>query len=233
MVDITYLYVVLTILLSLLQLHDCMLTNLVKCPLDCSGVFCNRYKYVKRTCTSGTVYDSCGCCQVCAKGADQLCGGIQDIYGKCGPGLYCDISKTISEMPIGNIGYCKVTPKHPVERSFAIRLHNSVDIECKPKCTADFCSKWPEAVCSSIDNVIISRTCQQPCQHTICNACYFKTKREPPCPKCTHDDFECLKAFSKCVKRDTCTRHKFPCESHQRRKSDGRFVCKVPACPSS
>jgi len=66
------------------------------------------------------------------------------------------------------------------------------------------------------DNVILSRKCQQPCQHTVCQACYFKTKREPPCPRCSTDDFQCMKKFSKCVRKDTCTRHKYPCEAHQK-----------------
>lgn len=66
------------------------------------------------------------------------------------------------------------------------------------------------------DNVIIERECQKPCQHTVCQACYFKTKREPPCPRCAFDDFQCMAKFAKCVRKDTCTRHKYPCEPHQK-----------------
>ena len=55
------------------------------------------------------------------------------------------------------------------------------------------------------------RSCQAPCQHTTCQACYFKTKDEPPCRKCSTNDFDCLKKFGKCVKRELCTRAKYPC----------------------
>ena len=64
-------------------------TNWIKCPSDCSRVMCTHYKTLKRFCQYGTVFDHCGCCQVCAVGPDQVCGGPGDVYGKCGPGMYC------------------------------------------------------------------------------------------------------------------------------------------------
>lgn len=200
--------------------------NWIKCPVDCSRVMCNHHKTLKKFCQYGTVYDHCGCCQICALGPDQVCGGLGDLYGKCGPGLYC----FPADRHPSQTGRCIPNPICPVASNFTHLMGNLVEVMCMPKCTPDFCSKCPDSICSAIDNVIISRRCQQPCQHTVCQACYFKTKREPPCPKCLLDDFQCMKKFSKCVRKDTCTRHKFPCEPHQKKRSDGRFVCKVPAC---
>lgn len=196
------------------------ITMKFRCPADCDQVGCQKMKLLKRVCKGGTVYDSCGCCQSCAKRYLEKCGGHRDCYGKCGPGLYC-YPETARK---NEIGVCKHIPRQPEPRN-----SNMVEM-CQPRCTPEFCSKWPDAVCSAVDNVIIERSCQQPCQHTVCQACYFKTKREPPCRKCARDDFNCMKGFARCLKKDTCTRHKFPCEPHQRKRSDGRFVCKVPAC---
>ena len=63
--------------------------HLIKCASDCSQIKCNHYKTLKRFCRYGTVSDHCGCCQVCALGPHEECGGPSDAYGKCGPGLYC------------------------------------------------------------------------------------------------------------------------------------------------
>ena len=52
--------------------------------------------------------------------------------------------------------------------------------------------------------------CQSKCQHTSCSACRFVTT--PSCRKCKQDDFRCLKKFGKCVRKDTCSRRKFPCK---------------------
>ncbi|XP_057309925.1 cysteine-rich motor neuron 1 protein-like isoform X1 [Hydractinia symbiolongicarpus] len=217
------------VLISLVLQVEAVFNNFVqlKCPADCSRMLCGKLKILKSLCrAAGTVYDTCGCCQVCAKAADENCGGQEGIYGKCGRGLYC----FLPNHRIQDMGRCRPIPKRPPSQSFTLQIENSVEVKCKPRCSQDFCSKWPDAVCSATDNVVIRRTCQQPCQHTVCQACYFKTKREPPCPKCATDDFGCMKRFSKCVRKDACTRHKYPCEPHQKRKSDGRFVCKVPAC---
>ena len=42
-------------------------------------------------CKGGTVADMCGCCDVCAKVADDVCGGPYDMMGRCDQGLRCDI----------------------------------------------------------------------------------------------------------------------------------------------
>lgn len=200
--------------------------NWGKCPSDCSHVLCNKYRQLKKFCKAGTVYDPCGCCQICAKGEHEECGGHHGMYVHCGAGLYCYHSYGYEKRH----GHCRRIPKRPVLRTLPRRMDNSLTVTCEQKCTPEFCSKWPDAVCSAVDNVVIARNCQRPCQHTVCQACYFKTRREPPCSRCGRDDFDCMRKFSKCVRKDTCTRHKFPCEPHQKKRSDGRFVCKVPAC---
>ena len=63
---------------------------------------------------------------------------------------------------------------------------------------------------------MVKRDCQKKCQHTSCQACYFKTKRESPCPKCLTDDYSCMKKFSKCIRAETCTRQKHPCKAHKK-----------------
>nr|API81347.1 venom toxin [Hemiscorpius lepturus] len=40
-------------------------------------------------CPWGTVKDPCFCCLVCAKGLNEICGGVWNISGKCGEGLKC------------------------------------------------------------------------------------------------------------------------------------------------
>ncbi|XP_050730547.1 serine protease HTRA3-like isoform X2 [Eriocheir sinensis] len=40
-------------------------------------------------CHRGITWDVCNCCEVCAKGANEECGGPWEAYGKCGFGLTC------------------------------------------------------------------------------------------------------------------------------------------------
>ena len=39
--------------------------------------------------SDGTVKDACGCCDVCARGEGESCGGLFYNHGKCGNGLNC------------------------------------------------------------------------------------------------------------------------------------------------
>jgi hypothetical protein len=52
---------------------------------------CTSVKILKQTCKGGLVRDNCGCCQVCAKVEDEVCGGLWDEDGYCEQGLFCDI----------------------------------------------------------------------------------------------------------------------------------------------
>eukprot|EP00105_Crassostrea_gigas_P035671 XP_019919819.1 PREDICTED: uncharacterized protein LOC105320919 isoform X2 [Crassostrea gigas] len=100
--------------------------------------------------------------------------------------------------------------------------------KCRPMCSPKFCRQHPRAVCSAIKVAEVSRSCQSPCQHTSCQACRFES--EPKCKACQKDDFRCLKRYGKCVKRQYCTKRKYPCKPQYSRKQEGRFQCDVPRC---
>lgn len=59
----------------------------LSCNHPCSSAQCSHI--VTSNCAYGLVLDECGCCSVCGKGPGQLCGGIDNIEGRCGPGLEC------------------------------------------------------------------------------------------------------------------------------------------------
>ena len=43
-----------------------------------------------KCCSSGKLtYDPCGCCEICAKGEDEICGGPSGTSGHCAKGLNC------------------------------------------------------------------------------------------------------------------------------------------------
>jgi len=46
-------------------------------------------------CAHGTVKDPCACCDVCAQGLGEECGGPYNGFGRCGVGLVCNINMTI------------------------------------------------------------------------------------------------------------------------------------------
>ncbi|XP_071955521.1 uncharacterized protein [Antedon mediterranea] len=37
-------------------------------------------------------YDSCACCQRCTRVENEVCGGTNDLFGACSPGLKCSFS---------------------------------------------------------------------------------------------------------------------------------------------
>ncbi|OQV12143.1 hypothetical protein BV898_13560 [Hypsibius exemplaris] len=106
-------------------------------------------------------------------------------------------------------------------------------IICQPKCTSDFCSKNPRAICSAEDNADQSKSCQETCQHTSCSACRFLQSVPRPCPHCAKDDFKCIKQFGRCIRKQNCRRRKFPCVSKglAAKEDFGKFQCSVPDCP--
>ncbi|XP_067127538.1 uncharacterized protein [Centruroides vittatus] len=101
---------------------------------------------------------------------------------------------------------------------------------CRPKCTWEFCSKNPKAICSAIDNAEKIQECQGSCQHTSCRACRY-LEREHSCIKCSRDDFGCMQKFGKCAKQKFCTRKKFPCKrDREKEETESKFQCQVAEC---
>ncbi|XP_057309973.1 uncharacterized protein LOC130647973 [Hydractinia symbiolongicarpus] len=214
------------IALNLLIFVQASINSVLKCPDDCSRLMCMKGRHLKKICKNGIVYEACGCCRTCAKGEGDICGGPMDMYGKCGERLMCYPPK----VKPGDLGTCQPIPNKPPQSREKNGKTKVYEKKCHPKCTFEFCSKWPNSICSALDNAVIDRSCQRKCQHTHCQACYFKTKRESPCPRCATDDFECMKTFASCIRHETCTKHKYPCEAKQKRKIDGKFICKVAPC---
>lgn len=76
----------------------------VVCTLSCPGcipALCED----AGPCAHGTVKDQCSCCDVCAKGLGERCGGAYYAYGKCGVGLVCNINRTI-HIALRPVGEC-------------------------------------------------------------------------------------------------------------------------------
>ncbi|KAK2159759.1 hypothetical protein LSH36_147g09024 [Paralvinella palmiformis] len=63
------------------------------------------------------------------------------------------------------------------------------------------------------DNAEKTHSCHGDCQHTSCRACHY-VKNDEGCGKCSKDDFNCIKAFGRCIKQEFCSRRKFPCKSN-------------------
>ncbi|XP_061193985.1 uncharacterized protein LOC133202224 [Saccostrea echinata] len=192
----------------------------LQCPA-CERIHCSPRKPSQLTCKGGTSTGICGCCPTCAKVMGERCGGDFNYLGKCDRGLYCQIQdpqKFTDRQPEGN---CVLVPSHIQD---APKPHQ----KCRPKCSPKFCREHPRAICSAIKVADQSRDCQFPCQHTSCQACRFIA--EPKCKSCLKDDFRCLKRYGKCVKRQYCTKRKFPCRKQYNKKQEGRFQCGVPSC---
>lgn len=89
-------------------------------------------------CRYGLVKDVCGCCNVCGKGLGELCGGIDDIEGKCGPGFECITMEYegLSEAELEQIpGFCQqvITGKNSL-CCRSINLPAWYKIECLCAC---------------------------------------------------------------------------------------------------
>ena len=103
---------------------------------------------------------------------------------------------------------------------------------CQPACTPEFCRQNKNAVCSATyvflsflygfcsivswfwhsDNTLKTQSCHGQCQHTSCQACRYEA--ELGCEKCRKDDFNCLRKFGRCMKREVCkARKQYPCKS--------------------
>uniref|UniRef100_A0A0C9RPB1 TSA: Tityus bahiensis Tbah01400 mRNA sequence n=1 Tax=Tityus bahiensis TaxID=50343 RepID=A0A0C9RPB1_TITBA len=74
--------------------------------LSCPCLFDERYKNNCKTpenCSAGITRDACGCCDVCARGEGESCGGPWFLSGRCGKGLKCDRGNTY----VDSIGVCR------------------------------------------------------------------------------------------------------------------------------
>ena len=68
-----------------------LLTGLtLSSALSCAP--CEKAACVPADCAGRVVRDVCGCCDVCARGLDEPCGGHFDAFGLCDDGLVCQTS---------------------------------------------------------------------------------------------------------------------------------------------
>nr|CAY61895.1 hypothetical protein [Tityus discrepans] len=74
--------------------------NAHKCP-RCEKNVCNLK--TPKDCPAGVVTDYRKCCNICAKGLNERCGGIRNISGKCGNGLVCNVPDNSAD----KTGTCK------------------------------------------------------------------------------------------------------------------------------
>jgi len=63
----------------------------------CNQLMCN----VPVGCKHGLVPDQCGCCEVCARGVHEMCGGAPDGTGVCAAGLQCVIHARAGDLVTG------------------------------------------------------------------------------------------------------------------------------------
>lgn len=192
----------------------------LQCP-PCERIHCSPREASQLTCPGGVTTGICGCCPTCAKVVGERCGGDFNYLGKCDKDLYCQIQNPQKYTDRQPEGQCVTVPFH-------IQDSPRPAPKCRPMCSPKFCRQHPRAVCSAIKVAEVSRSCQSPCQHTSCQACRFEW--EPKCKACQKDDFRCLKRYGKCVKRQYCTKRKYPCKPQYSRKQEGRFQCDVPRC---
>ncbi|ELU06981.1 hypothetical protein CAPTEDRAFT_176487 [Capitella teleta] len=209
----------------------------LQCP-PCSEIHCMPKKAKRLKCNGGVTKGICNCCPVCAKVEGEACGGQYEYLGKCDRGLEClpvsdnsigsksqvdFVKKKVSKWALE--GKCVKSLKMPSESEL---MDQPMPDPCKPKCTPDYCREDPKAICSALDNADLKQDCQGDCQHTSCSACRFV--HEPPeCQKCDQDDFRCMRSFGTCIKRDFCSRQKFPCRKDVQ-TPDSKFKCLVAKC---
>lgn len=212
-----------------LLLTMCMCVNCMICP-PCDRIHCSPKNPSKLVCAGGITTGICDCCPACARIEGEKCGGYYHYLGKCDTGLYCEpLSKQTKSKALHQSlepeGVCNKVPvpvkDQPLEQRKA----------CRRKCTPELCTEHPTAICSAIDVAEFLQPCQSTCQHTSCSACKFVT--QPTCRICGEDDFQCLRKFGKCIRKDVCSRRKFPCQEKyfsNWTRQKGKFQCIVPEC---
>ncbi|XP_064619607.1 cysteine-rich motor neuron 1 protein-like [Lineus longissimus] len=201
-------------------------TDLI-CP-RCQEERCRPSRKQRLNCRGGYTLDVCNCCPTCAKLEGDLCGGDYQMFGKCDRGMVCQPNSVdanrygVYKNPVGR---CE-----RVIGTSLLQADQPKGLHCKPLCTPEYCTKNPKAICSAVENAETSQPCQGDCQHTSCKACRRLSNR-PDCPKCSNDDFSCMRNFANCIKKHLCKRTKgLPCKRVESSKYDGYFQCIVPEC---
>ncbi|XP_002732928.2 uncharacterized protein LOC100375861 [Saccoglossus kowalevskii] len=195
------------------------------CP-PCDRMLCKPRKpsRLENKCRGGVTTGTCDCCPACASVEGESCGGKWGSLGKCDFGLEC-VKPANPNIPPG---YYNPLPGVCRSRTDSTVIVSDDPSLCRPKCTSEFCGKNPRAVCSATENANEKRDCQGYCQHTSCRACRF-IDPTPECTKCAKDDEDCIMKFGRCVRKNVCSKDKYPCKSSGRYES-GSFQCMVPEC---
>ncbi|KAI0241645.1 hypothetical protein LSAT2_021867, partial [Lamellibrachia satsuma] len=185
----------------------------LQCP-SCEKIHCTPRRASRLRCKGGITRGICNCCPVCAKTESEDCGGDHDYLGKCDRGLYCRPNTNRVLDDYGSLPLTAVGKRRPeVSPDFIAKLQDqAMPPYCRPKCTAEHCTRNPRSICSAIDNYERKQHCQGECQHTSCRACRHVTP-DDGCVKCEKDDFRCMKKYGRCQKKQYCTRQKFPCRT--------------------
>ena len=81
-----------------------VVSNALQCDqMTCDTTTCKEQPTAESCESKCLTKDKCGCCDVCAKAKDQMCGGIYDYHGYCADGLYC-----IKADPSELVGKCSM-----------------------------------------------------------------------------------------------------------------------------
>ncbi|GFX42745.1 IGFBP N-terminal domain-containing protein [Trichonephila clavipes] len=198
------------------------------CP-PCEQIHCYKTKKRRIHCKGGMTSGICGCCNVCAKLEGEECGGQHNYLGKCDKGFICEPQepRIINFIRNGIENIYKV--ENGICKKGHSNTHHSQEI-CKPKCDPEYCIKNPRRICSAKENAETFRECQGLCQHTSCRACKF-LEPDQQCRACAKDDFQCIRNFGRCIRKDACKVKDYPCgRQNFLRKLESRFQCQVPAC---
>ncbi|CAL4128345.1 unnamed protein product, partial [Meganyctiphanes norvegica] len=92
--------------------------------LSLSCIRCHEIDCPVPTCSYGVTKDVCGCCDECAKGPGETCGGPWGISGSCSEGLECKLNQNIPGPDFNKDGVCVTKARS--------------DDDCVGFCTADW-----------------------------------------------------------------------------------------------
>ena len=91
----------------LLAVLGCNLSEASSC--NCTDAICPT---MGTFCPNGRILGDCGCCSVCVRRANEVCGGKHSILGKCESDLRCAYERFKLESKL-KIGFCEYpTGKH-------------------------------------------------------------------------------------------------------------------------